>query len=141
MEETKKVERETSRPTIRTLDLKLGEAVDFLVDPSFNRELPLQILCRSCGAHLHKDWRYERLTYRHDRQDWCQAPKLYAVTPHKILQAALRAVLEKAPAEPNETIYARLQKWVMYVNVEARSHDDCAIYVELNDPKDVRRCA
>ena len=138
MEDKKKVEQDRAKPNITTLAMNLGDAVDFRIDPNFNQDIPIQIHCRSCGAHLRVDWRYNRLTYHHDRLDWCQAPRLYAVSPHKVLDAAFKAILEKTPSDPDATIYARLKKWIMYVNVEARSHDDCAIHVQLNAPEDVK---
>src|SRR4051812_37990954 len=100
MENKKKVEEDPSRPTIRTLFTNLGEAVDFVVDPSFNEELPLQILCKSCGTHLLGDWRNQRLRYRPPkyRFDWCRAPIVFAVYPDKILDPALRAVVGQTPA-------------------------------------------
>lgn len=50
--------------------------------------------------------------------------------PHAIL-LALRAVLDKVPAEPEETIYSRLKRWVMQVFIEATSYERCAIHVEF----------
>jgi hypothetical protein len=125
---------------IKTLDLVLGDEVDFEIDKSFNQDLPLQIHCRSCGTHLEADWRYGRLVYRHPREryDWCRAIKTFVVIPHVILREALRAVLEKAPAEPTEAIRDRLYKWVRAVHVEAVSYDVSLIYVDIIGPEERR---
>lgn len=121
------------RPRIQNLSITLGDATEFDVDPVFNEELPLQIHCRSCGAHLQAQWRQQTLTYRHPRErfEWCRAPVTFAVPPGIILREALHAVLTKAPAEPDHTIHDRLHRWVIAVYVEATSYNACGIQVDV----------
>lgn len=138
MAEKKTGEPKLLRPLIKSLSFPIGEALEFDVDPSFNEDAPVQIHCKSCRAHLRVGWRYQRLKYWHDPMDWRKAPRAFVVSPHRVLQGTLRAVLDKAPSEPHATVYDQLKRWVMFVNVEARSYDDNAIYVELWKEDDVR---
>jgi hypothetical protein len=131
------------KPRIRILDIKLGDATDFVIDNSFNADIPVPIYCKSCGMLLHADWRYQRLLYRHPKQPnpWCTAPTPYVVSPHGVLEATLRAVLHNAPPDPEETISARLRRWVVAVYVEASSYEQCAIRVEVRKPDDRKSAA
>lgn len=125
---------------IRILDVILGGATEFEIDTDFNAGIRVPIRCRSCGGLLHVDWRLQGLVYRHPKQhvDWYKAPTPFIVSPHAILQAALREVLDNAPPELDKTVFERLRGWISNVYVEAASYERCAIYIELHEERDVR---
>lgn len=135
-EEPERSERPAT-PKIRILDMLLGDATEFEIDKDFNADVPVPIRCRSCGGLLHVDWRLQRLVYSHPKQnvDWCKAPTPFIVSPHAILEATLRAVLEKAPTEPDKTVYERLRRWIENVYFDPIGYERSLIYVELREPE------
>lgn len=129
-------ERSPARPLIKRLDVKLGEATEFEVAKDFNEELPFMIHCKRCGMAFLKEWRQQRLLYRHQRlyPGDCSAPSQFTVDPRLVLWEALRAVLDKTQPDVNATVFHLLRTRVVNVMVD-HNYSGPAIYAYVSEPQ------
>jgi hypothetical protein len=112
-----------ARPLIKSLDVKLGDATDFEIAKDFNEELPFMIHCKRCGMAFLKEWRQQRLLYRHQRlyPGDCSTPPQFSVDSRLVLWESLRTVLDKTAVDADATVLELLRTRVVNVMVDHNS--------------------
>jgi hypothetical protein len=122
---------------IRSLSSKIGGGpVDFEIDRGFADDLPVQILCRSCGQHLLPAYRTRQLEYQHPRSGAdCVAPTLFAIGARDLLALTLRVVLVKAPADFTGTVFDLLRRYVLHVLVDPRPGGLIEVYTNDSEAR------
>jgi hypothetical protein len=127
------VEGERRPVRITTLHMKLGAATEFEIHPDFNEKLPPAVRCKTCSRALFLRQRTLGAIYRHPTHayGWCKPELAVSIHLRPVLAAVLRAVLERAPAEPDKTLYDRVSYWVRDVYVLPIGAGQFAIEVQI----------
>jgi hypothetical protein len=140
MPENPSLETAPIRPVIKRLEMKLGDATDFEIDVHFNDELPFMILCKRCGMAYIRQWRQQRLRYRHlnTAPGECTAPMHAEVSPFRVLHEAMTRII--GIPMPNATILERLKACVVMAWVDYNPSP--TVIVDVTIPaEEERRCA